>query len=68
MYKVTITQTRTITIPCPEAKSQEHACALIATEFYDNGSVALCTPEDWETCETVIKAELYTPPAHANTL
>lgn len=54
MYKVRITQHRTITVPVPDAKTSGEAFSLIVKEYNDNGAAALGTDQDWDEVNVCI--------------
>ena len=56
MYAVTLTQTRTITIPC-NTDTPDEAMILVANEYHDNLYSALATDEDWDSVEVSISCK-----------
>ena len=57
MYYVTITETRSITIPCKHAKSADEALVFVATEYRDNRHSALATDEDWHKHSVLLSCD-----------
>ena len=63
MYIVTLTQTRTISIPC-NTDTPDDAMILIAKEYHDNHHAALATDEDWDSVEVSISCKTAHPHIH----
>ena len=60
MYIVTLTQTRTISIPC-NTDTPDDAMILVAKEYHDNRHAALANDEDWDSVEVSISCKTAHP-------
>ncbi len=59
MYYITITETRSVTIPCKQAKSTDEALLFVANEYRDNRHSALATDEDWDSVELSLSCKTH---------